>query len=477
MSASRRGGGRGGRSGRAIRARAALCLSLACAIAACAPKPPARRPRMPDVVVIVLDAVRADRFGCLGNDRGLTPFLDSWAERSVVFHRAYSAASYTVASIASLLTSRLPSQHGVEWFGSVLSPDELTFPEVLDGRGFQSAAFTGNLLFPGFDQGFRARKIMPGARTDAIATETMRWLRQNPDRGMTPRLLYLHLMEGHYPYEAAPVDLAWRRRRADPPDVTRANATSFFGNVSPPSPDALAELEDTYDGAVRLLDDRVRQLFTGLRSLRTLDDAVVIVMADHGEDLAEHDVVGHGRTLFETSSRVPLLLHLPGQTHRIDVREVVSLLDVAPTVLDLLGIPPSAPFAGRSLRGPIWRAAHPWLAQTVWHAVSRPWSDDADAYGEFILPPRKLAMPVHATAIVRGSAKLIITADGTRKYYDLDDDPGETRADALGERMRGRLERAATALRSTERPDAEARVEPLDEETREHLRALGYAEP
>ena len=127
--------------------RAALCLGLACAVAACAPKPPARRPRMPDVVVIVLDAVRADRFGCLGNDRGLTPFLDSWAERSVVFHRAYSAASYTVASIASLLTSRLPSQHGVEWFGSVLSPDALTFPEVLDARRFQPAASTGNLLF------------------------------------------------------------------------------------------------------------------------------------------------------------------------------------------------------------------------------------------------------------------------------------------------------------------------------------------
>src|SRR3989337_2871928 len=114
--------------------RAVLALLLVSVAAACAPD--ARREASPNVVLVVLDALRPDRLGCFGNRRGLTPFLDEWADQSYVFHRAHTAASYTIPSVASLFTSRLLSDHGVEWFNSVLPVEALTLTEVLHERGY-----------------------------------------------------------------------------------------------------------------------------------------------------------------------------------------------------------------------------------------------------------------------------------------------------------------------------------------------------
>src|SRR5262245_47337516 len=123
-----------------MRALATLAAVLVAAAVAAGPVP-ARRP---NVFLIVFDWVARARVGAFGNTRGLTPFLDSLAERACVFHRAYTAAPYTVASIASLLSSQLPSRHGVAWFQSILADEELTLAEELHDQGYATGLFSGN---------------------------------------------------------------------------------------------------------------------------------------------------------------------------------------------------------------------------------------------------------------------------------------------------------------------------------------------
>ena len=154
----RRADGRGmARPGR----RLALAVAGLCGLAACA-APPAVRP--PDLLLIVIDTLRADRLGCYGSTRGLTPFLDSLAARGILYHAAYAPSSWTNPSVASILTARFPSQHGVVSFGSVLAATEVTLPEVLAEHGFATGGVVANSgLLPGlgFAQGFRDYVALP----------------------------------------------------------------------------------------------------------------------------------------------------------------------------------------------------------------------------------------------------------------------------------------------------------------------------
>jgi arylsulfatase A-like enzyme len=443
-----------------------LMVALAVLLAACTPSPPPR----PNVILVVLDAVRPDRLGCYGSDRGLTPFLDSLAERSIVFHRSYTAAPFTVASIASLLTSRWPSQHGIESFARVLAESEVTLPEVLHEHGYATGAFTANPLFRGFQQGFDETKIMLRSHADGVWNAAKRWL---DARGSQPVFLYLHLMEGHYPYEEVPPDLDWRRRREKRPDPAHANLTYFIGSHVQASPDDRAEVEDAYDGGIFLLDRRLRETFAGLRELGLLDNAVIVVTADHGEELGDHGTIGHGLALFETSTRVPLLLHLPGQAQRVDVDEVVSLTDLAPTLLDAVGLSSPSSFEGRPLRRAIASADGRWSLRRLWWTIWPPQGSDARAaYSQIDRTDGDKVM--HTAALVSGDGKVIVTVDGTRLYYDVKQDPDEQHPGALDGDGRARLDRAIAAVAKRAVRTTPAEVRSLDEGTRKHLEALGY---
>ena len=290
----------------------------------------------PDVVLVTLDTVRADRVGFLGSTRGLTPALDALAREAVVFERAYAQAPMTTVSHASILTGTQPPFHKVQDFGLALPPSAPYLPALLGAAGYRTAAFVGSMVLdpkgpiaPGFDRGFdvydagfRTRKdgadpyATKERRGAEVVARALAWLDRRP---AGPVFLWVHLYDAHDPYD-------------------------------PPTPFKERFAKEPYDGEIAGVDAAVGRLVAGLRERRLYDGALVVVAADHGESLGEHGETTHGVFLYEATVHVPLLLRLPGAQEggrRVSAR--VSLVDIAPTVLAAAAVAVPAAVQGRSL--------------------------------------------------------------------------------------------------------------------------------
>jgi choline-sulfatase len=299
----------------------------------------------PNVLLITLDTVRADRMGFLGSTRGLTPALDAFARGSIVFTRAYSQAPMTTVSHATLLTGTYPPLHGVRDFGTPL-PDSVPYlPDVLHTAGYRTAAFVGSLILdphagtaPGFDRGFDVYDAgfhlrRPGEdryrsverRGEEVVTRALKWLNPatpqaspasptrptSPARATNPRapfFLWVHLFDAHDPY--------------DPPGALKARYAA--------SP---------YDGEIAEVDRLVGRLLNAAPP-----DTIVVVAADHGEALGDHGEETHGVFLYDATLHVPLVLRLPNRERAgMRVTSRVRLADVTPTLLEAaaLHVPPA----------------------------------------------------------------------------------------------------------------------------------------
>jgi arylsulfatase A-like enzyme len=436
-------------------------------LAACA-SPERPPPSPPHVVVIVADTLRADRLGVYGCTLGLTPFLDSYAARGVVFQRAYTASPWTLPSVATLFTSRFPSQHGVVAHDSVLPESELTLAEVLRTRGYATAAFSANgLMRPqgGLGQGFDVFDILgpygsagkvTGDLVNKVALAWVDGLRRGAGR-IPPIFLYVHYMDPHLPYlpsaDALERVLAGRPR----PDLAALNALTPVLPVQPNLDQMLPDLWDGYNASVASLDNAIVSLLTELDRRDIFDNAVVVFTADHGEEFREHGRFGHGEDLYNEVVHVPLLLLRPERAVRLDVAEVISLVDVAPTILAHLRIASPAAFVGT-----------PWTAPA--HGAARA---PHPAFIELIPTSGKDVSP--ARAVVEGSHKRIVADDGTTQSFDLSVDPGERHPDGLDADEERLLDRALAEFRDRmARTSAPRAVEPLDDDTKARLRALGY---
>jgi len=463
----------------ALASVAALALALA---AGCG----ADGPRRPHVVLVVVDTLRADRLGCYGNERGLTPFLDELCAGSVVFERAYAPSSWTLPSVASLFTSRYAVQHGVERFDNRLADAETTLAERLSQAGYATGGFSANMLVKpmrGYAQGFDEWQVLVGDErygetadlpTREVTPAALHWLdralAEHPER---PVLLYLQYMEPHSPYDPPE---PFRSRFA--PDVDPAvadEANELLGSLRTGQLDAehVAAARRLYDAEVAAVDWKLRRLFAGLARRGVLEDAVVVVTSDHGEEFREHDRLVHGHTLYEAAVHVPLLLRAPGfEPGR--VATPVSLVDLAPTLVDLAGAEPGPSFEGRSLV--------PLLEPTGLLARLRGGSGGDEAERDVLLElPHKgkeyFDIRAHQTGLVRGDAKLVVTPAGETALYDLGADPGESDPDTgpAARKLREELEATRAALRDRAGHAGAADFE-LDPQSREELRALGYAE-
>lgn len=460
---------RGQRRGDAWRcAMAALAL---CALGAAACRSTPTKPT--DVVVIVVDTLRADRLGRYGNPRGLTPALDRLADRGVRFANAYAPASWTMPSVASLMTSRLPAQHRVSDFDTRLPADEVTIAERLGAAGMATAGFSANWRLNadlGFDQGFalwRPFLDSPGskgkARGEVLRAAAEEWLDQKPAAGEAspPRFLYFQFMEPHIPLNP-PADLL--ARFAPGVDAGTAERLGQWTQQMFPDTAALAEgdvsrIAAVYDAEVAAADREIDRLLQALEQRGVLEHALVIVTADHGEELLEHGTFGHGDNLFNTTVHVPLIVAGPGVPAGRVVEQNVSLIDLAPTILDMLGLPPEPRFEGRSLV-PLLRGARPAPVDVVLQ-----------------LPQKSLVLDLrrHRDGMLRGPDKLLVGVEGVGEQFDLAADPAEQHpafapADAP---LRVALDAATTALAARRQPAEEKAV--VDAATKEKLRALGYA--
>ncbi len=468
---------------RLTRPRVALAVAvavLASLLASCRSKP-----RRPNVVVILVDTLRVDRVGMFGGGSKLTPFLDSLAPTGFVFERAYAQAPWTNPSIASLFTGRYPAQHGVVTFSAALGPGEQTLAESLSAEGYATGAFIANGLVSknlGFDQGFErfdAYWAKPKTvkdqwsmkpRANEVNAHALEWLDAERKAGDRPFFLYLHYFEPHPPF--TPPESALKVTFGDRPvpalDVISASIgfLPFLKKDDPVVRDFIA----TYDAEVLSVDQQIEALFGQLAARGLLDDTIFVFTADHGEELLDHGGAGHGRSLYEELIHVPLFIRWPRgvTTGRSD--RAVQLVDVAPTVLDLLGRPLSAAFAGSS-RAALLRAAPTTETPRGSASPELAFSDIAA-----LRDPAKPSKTGHRFAVVDGARKTIERDDPPTLFFDLATDPGETQPTALDEATRAELAAAAAGFRRDFAHQAAPAPPPVDAETRAKMKALGYAE-
>jgi arylsulfatase A-like enzyme len=468
--------------------RGVFGMLLLAALAGCGAAPaPARRP---NVLLVVIDTLRADRLGVYGNTRGLTPFLDELAARSHVVERVRAQAPWTNPSVASIFTSRYQSQHRIVDYRSVLVDAEVTLAEALKANGYVTGAFSANGLIgaslgfaQGFDQ-FSAHLLVTGAdptylrvpwRADRLGAEALEWL-ATVQGGGAPIFLYLHLMEPHAPY-APPPELLARLRGARPPLDLRATSEAMYVTSTTPLDEAgLQDVIDAYDASVMAVDGALRRFFAALEQRGFLDDAVVVVTADHGEEFQEHGARGHGRTLYDEVIHIPLLVFdTAGQPGVVE--DVVSSVDIAPTVLQLVGVPIPATFEGRSFAPALDQRWGTRVRRGLTGLLRR--RPESAAYSEH-LPPFDVGAgsPTQAErSLVLGDLKVIRWSDGVHRFFDLDIDPAEQEANLVDQSDRVRVEqRFVEAEAEAARNPSPAETLVPDERVQEALKALGYVE-
>ena len=434
------------------------------------------------MLIVVLDTFRADRLTAYGGTLGLTPFLDELATHGALFERAYAASSWTSPSVASLLTSRHPLQHAVRTFDSVLGDAEVTLAETLRPLGYDAAGLAANPLLSaehGYGQGFDTWQVdragprgLDKVRGAQLRREALAWVdARAKKREARPALLYLQFMDMHSSYEPPP-----QLRSHFAPGLglaeivalnARLNDRHAPARFSTFTEDEVARLRALYDGESVALDTELRLLFADLEKRGFLDGAFVVVTADHGEEFREHGVMAHGNSLFEAVVRVPLLLIGPGIEPGRRVAEPVSLVDVAPTLLALLGVPVPPSFEGRSLASRLVQPQQPEYAGEIPDVLL-----DLPSRGE----EAPTGIQPHVAGLLHGSRKLLVDATGRAVVYDLARDPEERAPDTSPD---GNLDLVARLLAERERLASRAAAPGLrvtvDEETKEQLRALGYA--
>lgn len=440
--------------GRFVAALVLAGISLACAEA---------HGERTSVLLVVVDTLRADHLGVYGYERPTSPRLDEWAEQALVFEHAQAASSWTLPSMASLLTGQLPSRHtagsargedgrivtedGKKTF-RVLPESVDTVAEALRARGYTTAAFVTNaFLGPSFglDQGFELYEHHGQTRAAQVVDSALDWFAEQPPE---PFFVYVHLFDPHLPYEAGP-EFAGRFTEG----LTSSYSLPVKGldrirkRAAGLSEEDRAFIGAAYDEEIAYVDDQLQRLFRGLRDQGLFDSTLVILTSDHGEELFDHAGFEHGHTMYQELLHVPLVVWGPGlEPGR--VAAPVSLLDVSATILEAARALPSAPLTGRSLfagRGP-----------------ERSQVAEGNLYGEA------------QRALLRWPHKLL--SGRQENVFDLSRDAAERvplEDSGLSEWLVSELERQIDAALARAADSAQAE---LDTDTLENLRDLGYVD-
>ncbi|MBI4422950.1 MAG: sulfatase [Elusimicrobia bacterium] len=426
----------------------------------------------PAAILIVVDALRADRLGLYGYRRATSPRIDRWGAQAAVFTQALAQAAWTVPSLATIMTSLPPSAHGAvrapgrrrDRPSARLAASHRTLAEVLRDGGVDTALGSATAFTEpghGLDQGFKERAHFRGGDADVVLAWARTWL---ASRRARPFFLYLHLMDVHGPYDENP--FLWDPEYRGKIDGSTSTLAALRRHSLEVGPRDVAHLSARYDGGVTYLDERLGRFLESLPALGLADRTLVILTADHGEEFMEHGHFDHGLTLYDTAIRVPLVVRLPGAAAR-RVEFQVRLLDVMPTVLDYFGVAAPQDLFGASLLPAARGLAIPDLP-----ALGESHERDSLAAASLRLPPWKY---------IRWFAQTRLgPAPGTRFLYDVARDPGERhdvlslnqrRADALDRRLETLLSQARAARRP-----GDSRAIALPDSVAEGLRRMGYVE-
>lgn len=429
------------------------------------PASPAGRP----VILLMLDTVRADHLGFFGYERDTSPNLDAFARDSLAFKYAFTAAPWTPPSVATMLTGLYPTSHGhqppdasedVRTSTRRLAPELMTLAEILRPLGYGTAAVSPNpwisALF-GFDQGFETFDYRPKAAAAEIVTAGI-GLIEGFARRNQPFFLYLHFLDPHDPY-TPPASYA----KLFPERLSRADYAY---------PDHMQPVLRNYDREIRYLDDELGRLFDHLKRSGLYERALIVVIADHGEQFREHGHMHHGHALHNEELHVPFFVRDPLSDRPAGVVEqVVSTVDLFPTILGQLGAaPPAGQADGVSVFDDERLAARSGVISEIRRA--------RDQRGFISRERRKaiFAVPLRPDDASAGRPQLWRTPRLVG-VYDFEQDPFEQHRihdPEAAARLRSELDAAFGRLSSPQRPHALIPQGEMSEELLEQLKALGY---
>jgi arylsulfatase A-like enzyme/tetratricopeptide (TPR) repeat protein len=308
-------------------------LGVVCSVSCTPQKSLPTGDRSLNVLVITLDTIRADRLGAYGNTRIRTEFVDGLAERGVLFEDCIAPTPLTLPSHTSLFTGTYPVFHGVRDNGNYVVPKDLTtMAELLKGAGYRTGAFVGAFVLSsrwGLDQGFTSYTEPKGKfdptlvsfaqiqrRAEAVVDDALAWLEEDPEQ---PFFAWVHLYDPHLTY--------------DPPTA--------FAREYP---------DDPYLGEVAYSDSQLVRLHAYLKSSGLDANTLIVFAGDHGEGLGDHGENDHGLLLYQTTSRAPLIIYHPNSpSSGVRREEVVSLVDILPTIVEAIGLPLPSNVQGQSL--------------------------------------------------------------------------------------------------------------------------------
>ena len=426
----------------------------------------------PDIVLVTVDALRADHLGVYGYDRPTSPHLDALAREAAVVRDHISQAPYTKASVATLFTGRLPSSHKTYTVSTsvaqsmtghvsgnlpltdVLDPDLWTLAGALSSAGYTTIGLTTNpflLKDYGFSSGFQEYRFLTGAGVFASARDVSREALSRLERKdrRQPIFLWMHLMEPHSPY-APPAAI---RARFPPRQPARPAVRSVIPPwLSEGGPADANYYEALYDAEIADVDAAIGEFVTGLRQRGLWQQMVFVVTSDHGEEFLDHGGFEHSNTLYDEMLRVPLFIKSPGLAP--GMREIqTEAVDLAPTLAHAAGAKVPPDLAGADIAA----------------ALQRGGAADPIAFAE---------RPGDRFAIRTREWKLISTLDGHDELFHLTVDPQERSNVAAKERaqvaqLRNRM---AAVLAGAYRAGATVRrdVAPIPPRVMDRLKALGY---
>jgi arylsulfatase A-like enzyme len=389
-------------------------------------------PHAPNVVLIVVDTLRADHMGMYGYERSTTPELDAFAREATVFDRAYAHAPWTKPSMATLFTSLLPHDHAVHDWDHMLRPNQVTLPVAFSRAGYATHAVVSHHAFNAksnsFHRGFDSFDISP--YKDRGSPHHIRSSRQVSDRavrqlrraGDEPFFLFLHYFDPHDSY---------------------LHSKQFdFGEE---------EEVDLYDSEIGFTDHHIGRVLRALEAQGLAENTVVAITADHGEEFLDHGHRLHTVTLYDEVLRIPLLVRVPGFKPQV-IAHTVGLVDLAPTLVDLAGFAPPAAFAGTSIE----------------------FGDKGFTLSEPRAVFAETRRDANKRAVVKGPWKLIEDRHAeTLTLFDLERDPGEhSDVGPLYVQQRDSLKAELDGYAG--RPDPKPYRKPLDEDTLSSLKELGY---
>jgi arylsulfatase A-like enzyme len=444
--------------------RRARIASVALGLVLLAAAGPVAAERPPSILVITVDALRADRLGAYGYRRDTSPAIDHLLGEGARFTRAWTPEPLTAPAMCAMVTGLEPHRHGASRNGLRMQPGLDSLPKILARSGWTTAAYVGtwalkhNLTLLGDHFGTYGERldrrrwfglVNSEATGEDLTDDALAWFDRHRARlPVRPFFLWVHYIEPHAPY------------RLHGRDAARLGIAGGQAGKS-----------DRYDTEIAAVDRAVARLLDGIRPQLPAGELIVVFTADHGESLGEHAYWGHGRFLYEPELRIPLGVVWPGRIPRATLDPQANLVDLAPTLLELVGLPVPAQLAGtswaRTLRGgePVAERRRCYQA----HRGAVHGGRDSD---------RKRSNGLLAVAIIEGTRKetLHLFRD-EHLVFDLGADPEELRSlvglqSRASSELLGCLAEVSQGLGALDRLAADT----LDEETVEQLRALGYLE-